>query len=340
VHDIAAIRARCRLASISREQTFSHSTLFAFGPHWASLRGVEVGVDEEIARLETPEAVAAESDRWGLHPAMLDEALSFAAARMEGKFMPMGYGRVLVRAPLPAMFWSHLRYRDTGSAEIIVADVTLIDDDGVELVSIAEFVLRRIDAEAIRADYATPAAEARAVAPALAATGTDAIGIAPADGVEALRRLFGADLGPQVAVTAADLHATIAGARALTQRSVEEDLAQAVTDRPERTLETEYVPARTDLERALCVLWQDALGLDLVGVDDDFLAAGGNSLVAVQLLGGIRKETGQRVPMRSLFESSTVAGMAAEIERIRKTASSASSASPEEPQIMPLGRAR
>jgi len=154
----------------------------------------------------------------------------------------------------------------------------------------------------------------------------NAVGIAPVDGVDAIRRLLATDLGAQVAVTAADLHATIAGARALTQRSVEEELAQPMTDGTgglERNLDTRYVPPRTELERLLCDLWQDALGIDEVGVDDDFFEAGGNSLVAVQLLGGIRKKTGQRVAMRSLFEASTVATMAAEIERIRTTADGA-----------------
>jgi phthiocerol/phenolphthiocerol synthesis type-I polyketide synthase E len=333
VHDLAAIRARCRVASLTRAQTFSHSTLFSFGPQWTSLRRVDVGVNEEIARLEAPETVAAEWDRWGgPHPAMFDEALSFAAAHMEGKFLPMGYGQVLVRTPLPAKFWSHLRYRDSGSTEIVVSDLTLLDDDGVELATITEFVLRRIDAEAIRANYALPAT---AATPAFSPTATDAVGIAPADGVDAIRRLLAADVGAQVAVTAVDLHATIAGARALTQRSVEEELTQPMTDGNglERTVDTRYVPARTELERILCDLWQDALGVDQVGVDDDFFEAGGNSLVAVQLLGGIRKKTGQRVAMRSLFEASTVATMAAEIERIRTTAGDA-----DELPITPLER--
>jgi acyl carrier protein len=326
------------MASLSRGQTFSHSELFTFGPQWSSLRGVDIGVDEEIARLEAPGTVAMEAGRWGgLHPAMLDEAVSFAAAHADGKFLPMGYGQVLVRAPLPAKFWSHLRYRDSGSTEILVSDLTLLDDDGVELVSISEFVLRRVDTEAIRANYAMPAT---AAAPAFSPTASDAVGIAPADGVDAIRRLLATDIGAQVAVTAVDLRATIAGARALTQRSVEEELAQPMTDRAdggeglERNLDTRYVPPRTELERLLCDLWQDALGIDEVGVDDDFFEAGGNSLVAVQLLGGIRKKTGQRVAMRSLFEASTVAAMAAEIERIRTTADGA-----DELPITPLERA-
>jgi acyl carrier protein len=313
---------------VEQEVTFSHTELFTFGDRWRSLRRVHVGVAEELARLEAPEVVAAELDRWGgLHPALLDEAVSFAATRVTGKFLPMGYGRVLVRSALPERFWSHLRFRDTDSDEILVADVTLLDDDGVEVLAIEELALRRVDAEAIRADLA-PAVREAVVSPARAS------GIAPAEGVAALRRVLATDPGPQVLVAAAHVKDAIAGARAVTQQSVADELDLSAPEHPERTLEGEYVPPGTELEQALSGLWQSALGLDQVGVHDDFFAAGGNSLVAVQLLAAIRKETGQRVPMRMLFDASTVARMADEIERLR----AAGAPDGDEPPVVALPR--
>jgi len=71
----------------------------------------------------------------------------------------------------------------------------------------------------------------------------------------------------------------------------------------------------------LAGLTHDAL--DQVGVDDDFFESGGNSLVAVQLIAGIRAQTGERVPMRVLFEAFTVARMAAAIEAQRAAAPAA-----------------
>jgi phthiocerol/phenolphthiocerol synthesis type-I polyketide synthase E len=296
-------------------------------------------VAEELARLEAPGVVAAELDQWGgLHPALLDEAVSFAATRVSGKFLPMGYGRVLVRSALPPRFWSHLRFRDTGSDEILVVDVTMLDDDGTELLSIEELALRRIDADGIRADLVPTVAASRE-----AVVVSQRGGIAPADGVVAMRRVLATDLGPQVLVAAGHVEAVIAGARTLTQQTVAglELAATEPPEHPERTLAGEYVPPGTELEQALSGLWQSALGLDRVGVHDDFFEAGGNSLVAVQLLTSIRKETGQRVPMRTLFDASTVARMAGEIERLRAAAPPGDSDGDEPPVVaLPRGGTR
>jgi acyl carrier protein len=124
--------------------------------------------------------------------------------------------------------------------------------------------------------------------------------------------VLGADLGPQVSVSAVAVEEIIAAAGALTQQTVEDDLTGAA-DRAERVLDGEYVPPETDLEATLCRRFADVLGLDRVGRHDDFFEAGGNSLVAIQLIAGIREETGVRVPMRTLFEAARVARLAVEI---------------------------
>jgi phthiocerol/phenolphthiocerol synthesis type-I polyketide synthase E len=330
----AAFRARCRLRTVAAEQATSHSGLLTFGPHWSSLREVHVGVDEELGWFELPERYRAELGSWVLHPALLDEATSFGTSR-GGSYLPMGYGRLLVRAPLPPRLWSHLRYRDSGD-EVLVADLTLMDETGAEVAAISEFVLRRVDPATVRAGLdARQTGEPAAADQSRVAARSEEIGISPLDGADALLRMLEVDLGPQVTVTATDVRRVISSARAVTKNAVAEGLDQgeAVGERSERTLGDVGIAPRTDLERTLCALWESVLGVGPIGVDADFFDLGGNSLVAVQLIAQVRKAVGRKLPMRTLFEAPTVAGMAAAIERL---AAEDSTVEDDVPAITPL----
>jgi acyl-CoA synthetase (AMP-forming)/AMP-acid ligase II/acyl carrier protein len=84
--------------------------------------------------------------------------------------------------------------------------------------------------------------------------------------------------------------------------------------RPE--LAASYVPPQTELEELLADIWIDLLRVDRVGRLDNYFKLGGHSLSAVQLAFRIREQLGIEVPMRAFFNSPTLKGLAATLERI------------------------
>ncbi len=74
-----------------------------------------------------------------------------------------------------------------------------------------------------------------------------------------------------------------------------------------------YVAPRTPLERELAVIWGEILQLPRVGVEDDFTALGGNSLLATRVVARVLERVIVEVPVRTLLEAPTIEAMAAAI---------------------------
>ena len=81
-----------------------------------------------------------------------------------------------------------------------------------------------------------------------------------------------------------------------------------------------YLAPRTELEAVVAKVWEELLGVDRVGVQDDFFRLGGHSLLASRLLSRLQTELGIALPMARLFEAPTVAALAAEVVRERGVA--------------------
>ncbi|WP_078868631.1 non-ribosomal peptide synthetase [Streptomyces sp. NRRL B-1347] len=97
---------------------------------------------------------------------------------------------------------------------------------------------------------------------------------------------------------------------------------RALAARGERARPETDVPLRlpeNELEQWLAQLWCDLLGIDQVGVDDDFFEVGGHSLVAAAITGEIGQVQGVFVTARSFYENPTVAELAEVIAELRES---------------------
>ncbi|SFY33420.1 non-ribosomal peptide synthetase [Streptomyces atratus] len=86
--------------------------------------------------------------------------------------------------------------------------------------------------------------------------------------------------------------------------------ALPVPDHQRPDLGREYTAPRNAVERTVTAVWQELLGIDRVGVHDNFFQMGGHSLLATQVASRLRKALRVDVPVRAVFDSPTPAQLA------------------------------
>ncbi|MEV0033004.1 non-ribosomal peptide synthase/polyketide synthase [Nocardia sp. NPDC050793] len=96
----------------------------------------------------------------------------------------------------------------------------------------------------------------------------------------------------------------------------------------------------TETERAVAEVFAEVLGLDRVGLDDDFFAVGGNSLVATRIAARLAARLRADVPVRLLFEHPTVVALAAALAGARADRTCQPLVLAERPAVVPLSYAQ
>jgi amino acid adenylation domain-containing protein len=77
------------------------------------------------------------------------------------------------------------------------------------------------------------------------------------------------------------------------------------------------VEPRTETEGELAEIWKELLKVEEVGVEQNFFELGGHSLLVLQVMARMRRRLGVELPVRTVFEAPTIAGLAVEVEKAR-----------------------
>ena len=140
----------------------------------------------------------------------------------------------------------------------------------------------------------------------------------PEEGVSAFERVMSVEGQDQVIISTANLDARIdrwIKRPEVTIDGTADDPTQEVTQKstsafPRPKLGTAYVAPQDEIEETLAQTWQTVLGIEKIGIHDDFFELGGHSLLATQLVTRIRDAYQVQLPLRRLFDTPTVAGLA------------------------------
>jgi thioesterase domain-containing protein/acyl carrier protein len=313
--DRAAIAARCceRELSFDEQRLSEWERQFDFGPRWRSLRRLYVGKRETLAEIELDQKFSADLSSFSIHPALLDMATAGSLYLTEGYerssdlLLPLSYRRMRLYRPLPGRFFSHVRSRreDALRGEVETFDITIFDEQNQVLAEIEGFAMRRI------ADPVKAMEDAGSPRDAIRGHGEQLIevairpGIPPLEGARTLTRILSADT-PAVVVAV--------------PQPLQELLSSAPAPAPHKPSAASARGAEENIEETLAAWWQELLGVDQVGLDDDFFSLGGHSLIGVRLIAKIKKTFQVDLELAVLFEARTLRQLATLIGGARRPA--------------------
>ncbi len=140
------------------------------------------------------------------------------------------------------------------------------------------------------------------------------LALTPQEGLAAFERIFANPGFSQVVVSTGNLQARIARwVKGMQKEDASTGEEKTLHDRPE--LPYEFVAPQNDLHEEIAVVWRKLLGIQNIGINDNFFDLGGNSLMGTQLISELRTKFQVELPLRALFEDPTIAGVAKIIEQ-------------------------
>ncbi|MCL4265828.1 MAG: SDR family NAD(P)-dependent oxidoreductase [Anaerolineae bacterium] len=134
--------------------------------------------------------------------------------------------------------------------------------------------------------------------------------ITPAEGVAAFERVLSHNVGPQLVHSTGELDARL-------QQWLRLDKARGDGPKPALAatavrppLPTAYTAATDEIERQVMAVWQELLGIEQIGIDDNFFDLGGNSLIGITLIARLKEIFDAPIPVTALFEAPTINALA------------------------------
>lgn len=296
-----------RPASSSRDVLAAQRRHLRLGPRWDRPAVVSTGAGRTHAEIDDGGAsTVCGGMAWD--PALLDVALAAGLTASpcydpELLYVPVSYGSFTAFAPVSGHVSVVASERPGCRREQLTFDVTVAAPDG-RVLAIAEAYTMRGLAGGIPSAAPRP----RGASPLLTLAASK--GILPDQGADAFERIVASPVQGAVVVSPVGF----AELRAATGRV--EDSGPRVA-RP--ALTTAFTAASDSIEEWLVAAWAGLLGVDAVGVDDDFFELGGQSLLAARLFARVQREFGVVMPLSSLYTAPTVRSLAAALRERHET---------------------
>lgn len=149
VIDIESIKSKCNEGEIvfENDNTSNLNQTITFGLRWRNMVRMYCGQNELLLELKLPDGAKDDIGRYGLHPALMDNAVNIASQSAgEGLYLPLSYKRLVLYDTMPDRFYSYVRRHDNTAAnmETVTFDITLIDMEGNIFAQINNYDVKKV----------------------------------------------------------------------------------------------------------------------------------------------------------------------------------------------------
>lgn len=149
-----------------------------------------------------------------------------------------------------------------------------------------------------------------------ASSATEMFSMQPEESVEAFRRIVSHAFSGRIIVATGDLE-TRFKQWVGRENWLEKPVADSLYTRPE--LSSPYTEPTGNSEKQLAELWQNLLGFADIGIRDDFFELGGDSMLAIRLISGIKEKFGRQLPLTVLLDKPTIQQIAEVLDQPEET---------------------
>lgn len=324
-YSIKNIRNRCQKRKLfassdlaikpSVERNDLENVLNIFGVHWHNLRKIYFGENEGLAYLELPTKFIESLNEYPLHPGLMDMATGFFGMMYkEGTkaSLPFLYESIKVYKPLTSRFYSYARIQnpENYNPDSPIIDITILDEQETILVEIIGYTSREVKKNTLTHNQM----QQKSSSSQNLLKNQDEItleqrlshGLLPNEGVKAFEQILKHNK-PQVLVSKQGLETLLEKTSSLLDSPKVTIQNQGKSQRP--ALAQSYLTPNTELEKKIAEVWERFLGIEPIGIEDDFFDLGGDSLLAIQLTSYLRKELQIDLATQALLNTPSISGL-------------------------------
>ena len=289
-----------------------HDQLMKYGERWNCFEKVWIGERSGLAKMHLPAQFDTDINDYSLHPALLDCATSYLRAFIDGGvYIPISYAKLTQYSKLEGQFYSFVELQSQDSKSGVMSfDICLLSLTGEQLVTISNFTMKKIETDL--------------------ASSSSKVSNIPLSEFVYKHKAMPAGIDNSTAMSV--IEQTLAHRQPVTLYAASDfikryensadgdtglfDLNDALPQqtRPRPDLEVDFVAAKTPTQKSLVSIWEQMLGLEKVGIQDDFFELGGDSLVLMQIHKKVQQTFDEKIAVVELYNYPTIQKLAEYID--------------------------